>query len=248
MSRALPWIGAVYLLSSLFSLQLGCGVSVQQVARMEAEGDLPGLKGALRHRDPAIRRAAAAGLVRYAAYTTSRPAMLATLSASKSAEAQEAARGLIGQPPVPTPDPERPSAGQERTGAAIYLYRPAADGKGRGQAPWLVIDGRVVARLQAGRHYRYETDPGSHRITLQLAGTDDEEGARLVCVVSAPTPGAYFVRHTLLRGKPALDMMPVPPALAALQAGRPAEAQDVDPAEARRARRRAQAAAEEQAP
>jgi hypothetical protein len=244
MSRALPWIGAVLPLA--ISLQLGCGTSVKQVARMEAEGDLPGLKAALSHRDPAIRRAAAASLVRYAAYTTTRPAMLATLSVSRSPEAQEAARGLIGQPPAPTPDPEGAAGNTPPRGAAIYLYRPAADG--RGPAPWLVIDGRVVARLHPGRHYRYETDPGSHRITLQLAGADDEEGARLVCVVSAPTPGAYFVRHTLSRGKPTLDMMPVPPALTALQAGRPAEAQDVDPAEARRTRRRAQAVAEEQEP
>jgi hypothetical protein len=213
---------------------LSCATTPRDVVRWEAEGDLPALKRALRDRDPAVRRAAKEVFLRYAAYDTCRPAMLATLERAGSAEAREAVQELFGQPPRPTPDPgagERP----RRPGQVVlYLYRPAE--KERGAPSWFAIDGRRVARLRPGHHHRHETSVGSHTIIVELPppGKGEEPPPPMRFVVSAPMAGVYFVRHSGAGSKPAFDVMPVPPALQAVKACRPAPPEDVDPEEARR--------------
>src|SRR5689334_13661607 len=112
----------------------GCGgASVQQVGRWEQEGNLAGLRRALSDRDPAVRQAAAQVFVRYAAYNTCRPAMLATLEHSGGEEGRAAARSLFGQPPTATPDPDRP-ANVPADAVAIYLYRLPEKGPRAGAA------------------------------------------------------------------------------------------------------------------
>lgn len=218
----------------------GCAAGAGEIGRWEEEGDLPALKRALTAKDPQLRKGAAAAIARYAAYDTSRPAMLATLDRAGTKEARDAAQGLFGQPPTAAPDPLAPAGAVPAGSAVLYFYRPAAAGKDEGAAEAFAVDGAEVVRLRPGRVYRYETGTGSHRLLCHLPPAEGEPQKDMSFVVSTPVAGTYFVRHTVARGtgKAAFDVMPVPPGLKAVQASRPAEEGDVAPEELRRMKER----------
>ena len=219
----------------------GCASGAGATPALEEAGDLPALRRALVDKDPQARRDAAAAIARYAAYDTSRPAMLATLEHAGTDEAKAAARGLFGRPPIAAPDPMAPAPGAPAGGAVIYFYRPP-QGKAKDEGPVesFAIDGAEVLRLRPGRYYRYETQVGSHPLTCHLPPEEGEAQKDMSFVISTPVAGAYFVRHTVAKkgGKAAFDVMPIPPALRAVQAAQPAAAADIDAAEVRRMKER----------
>ncbi len=240
MMKRAPLLPPLSFVVFLFAGVAGCGgADVQAVARWEAEGDIPSLRRALTDRQAAVRGAAAQVLVRYAAYQTSRPAMLATLERAGTAEARAAASQLYGRPPLPSPDPDGAAAMDPRraSAAVIYFYRPAED---PGPALWLQVDGAPVARLGPGQYYRYETDVGQHPLRATRQGQEGDPDDVLKLIVSTPAPGAYYVRHLVrgLQGKLAFDVMPVPPALAALRRGHPVDESAITDSERARMRRR----------
>ena len=204
---------------------------------MEAAGDDVGLRRALDDPSAEVQHAAKSSLLRYGAYDTGRPTVLALLGKGPSPAAQEVRQKLFGVPPKRTPDPHGSGAAPGQV--VIYLYRPDGD---LGEARWLRIDDRSV-RLQPGRFLRYEAAVGSHQLTIELpdedvAPTDDpteqfgqtRKAAPLRVHVSTPTVGVYFVRQLAQKGelKPTIKVMPVPPGLAAVHHLKPAEPADCD--------------------
>jgi hypothetical protein len=211
---------------------------VKQVATWESTGDDAALRKALEDGSPEVRQAAASAFLRYGAYDTGRPTVLALLGKNPTTEAKEVKRKLFGVPPQTTPDPHGAGAGPGQV--VIYLYRPVED---LGEARWLRIDDDRSVRLRPGRFLRYEGAVGSHQLALELPDeevppTDDpneksgqmRKAAPLRVTVSTPTIGVYFVRERAQKGplKPDIKVMPVPPGLAAVMPLKPAERADCD--------------------
>lgn len=240
--RSAGRLGAALALG-MMTLVLGAGAGCSgtaQVTRWEAEGDDQALRRALDEGSDPVRAAAAEALVRYAAYETARPGILSTLRSSKQPEAKEALKQLYGVPTKRSPDPH--GRGAPSGGAVLYLYRPSGDD---GEARWVHLDDRRLARLSPGRFMRIETSRGTHTFAVEMpdvaaALTDDptdngdrmQQVAPMRFVVDAHTPGVYFVRHRALVGKrkPEVRVMPVEPALRDVIPAKPVTGADLAPA------------------